>query len=302
MSRLSLSWSCRLLVILTVSHVELAWSQEAIVPDPTGLETEGLAHHPIKLPIRLYWGYLVIVEGSIGNVQKLSFLVDTGAYPSVVDQKIALGLGLAAQPGRVNLSNKSVQTRLVLLPSLVLGPIQAKSLPVLTEDLSFFHRAFGHKVDAIVGLDVLRKSSFSINYRTKEILFGPVENLTFSAPFDTDVPVVTIRMGFPTRELSLVIDTGGPDLMLFQSRMPHSIGLQELETETVSDAGGTFRRRKVRIAEVNVGKETIGAQTAFVADDRKDDGDNFDGVLGVRGPQFWKIAFDFEHLRFSWER
>lgn len=297
-----LSFSYWLLVMLTLSRVELAWPQKAIIPDPTPLKTEALAHDPIKLPIRLYWGYLVIVEGSIGNVPKLSFLVDSGAYPSVVDQKIAMRLGLAAQPGRVNLSNKSVQTRLVVLPSLLLGPIEATSLPVLTQDLSFFQKAFGHKVDAIVGLDVLRKSSFSINYRTKEMLFGPVESLTFSAPFDTAVPVVTIRMGFPTRELRLVIDTGGPDLMLFQSRMPHSIGLQELGTETVSDVGGSFQRRKVRIAKVNVGKETIGAQIAFVAEDWKDDGDNFDGVLGIRGPQFWKIAFDFEHFRFSWER
>jgi hypothetical protein len=297
-----LFFSSWLLVILTLSHVDLGWSQPAIVLDPAAPKTEWLAHDPMKLPIRLYWGYLVIVEGSIGNVQKLNFLVDTGAYPSVVDQKIATSLRLAEQPGRVNLSNKSVQTRLVVLPSLLLGPLQADSLPVLTEDLSFFQTAFGHKVDAIVGLDVLRKSSFSINYRTKEMLFGAVESLTFSAPFDTDLPVVTIRMGFPTRELRLVIDTGGPDLMLFQSRMPYSIGLQELGTETVSDAGGTFHRRKIRIAEVNVGKETIGAQIAFVVNDRKDDGDSFDGVLGVRGPQFWKIAFDFEHLRFSWER
>jgi predicted aspartyl protease len=249
----------------------------------------------------VYWGYLVIAEGSIGDIQKLNFLVDTGSYPSVVDQTIAHNLGLAEQPGRLNLSNKSVPTRLVALPSLLVGPVRVESLPVLTEDLSFLRKALGYKVDAIVGLDVLGKSSFTINYRTKEMLFGPVESLTFSAPFDTDVPIVTIRTKFQNQQLRLVVDTGTPDLMLFQSRMPDSTGLQTLGTGKTANLSGTFRLKKVRIPEVYLGNETIGAQIAFVVDDQKDDGDNFDGVLGIRGPQFWKIAFDFEHGRFRWE-
>jgi hypothetical protein len=57
------------------------------------------------------------------------------------------------------------------------------------------------------------------------------------------------------RELRLVIDTGGPDLMLFQSRLPNSMGFQILGTENVRDASGGFQRRRAYL-----GKEKIGSQ------------------------------------------
>lgn len=290
-----------LLLAATTSLVDIGWAQ---TPSPskngTKQQAERASHISVKLPVRLYGGYLVIAEGAIGNIRKLNFLVDTGACPSVVDQNIAVELKLSEQPERVNLWNKSVQAGQVVIPSLSLGPVRVDSIPVLSEDLSFLQKALGFKVHAIVGLDVLRKSSFTINYKTKEILFGSPESLTYSVPFDTDTPVVTVRMGFQDRQLRMVVDSGGPDLTLFRSRVSEPADLQTLGTETVTDAGGTFQRTKVRISEVYIGKETVGAQNAFLVDDRKDEGDDFDGVLGIKGLQFWKVAFDFENRRLSW--
>jgi len=291
-----------LLLALTLGQTSFSWSQPSgSSTDSVPREKQSAAHVLTKRPIRPYADYLLLAEGSIGNMHKLNFLLDTGACPSIVDQKIAHDLKLAEQLGRVNLWSKSVQTRQVVIPSLGLGPVHVESLPALAEDLSFLQKALGFKVHAIVGLDVLRKSSFTINYRTKEILFGSPENLTYSVPFETDTPVVTVRMGFQDRRLRMVVDSGGPDLTLFRSRMLGSIGLPVLGTETVADAGGTFQRKKVCIPKLYIGNEPVGAQIAFVVDDRKDSGDDFDGVLGVRGLQFWKVAFDFENRRFSWE-
>ena len=243
MNRLVLC-SC-LLLTAAKPFVDVCWARTPSASNVAGKqEAESVTHVSVKLPVRLFGGYLVVAEGTIGNLQKLNFLVDTGACPSVVDQKIAHDLKLAEQPERVNLWNKSVQARQVIIPSLSLGPVRVESIPVLAEDLSFLQEALGVKVHAIVGLDVLRKSSFTINYRAKEILFGVPEALTYSVPFETDTPVVTVGMGFQDRRLRMVVNSGGPDLTLFRSQVLAPIGLPALGTET-----GRRRRRNISAHE-----------------------------------------------------
>src|SRR5258708_35738659 len=142
-----LYFSTCFLIVLVLSEADFGFSQMTTAsPNPLVQETYSVAQVTMRLPVRLYWGYLVIVEGSIGNVQKLNFLVDTGAYPSVIDQKIVHNLGLAEQPARVNLSNTRVQASIVDQPSLILGPDLAESLPVLLHVHSFFRMALGPRV------------------------------------------------------------------------------------------------------------------------------------------------------------
>jgi hypothetical protein len=50
---------------------------------------------------------------------------------------------------------------------------------------------------------------------------------------------------------------------------------------------GTFRRRKVRIPEVYLGKENIGLQIGFVVDDRKDESQMGPRLVAARRRSVW---------------
>ena len=52
------------------------------------------------LPFRLSSGYLIEVEGRIGDQTHLKFILDTGASISIVDQKVAEKLKLDARPAQ----------------------------------------------------------------------------------------------------------------------------------------------------------------------------------------------------------
>ena len=53
----------------------------------------------LTMPFELVAGFLVVVDGQIGNLNGLKFILDTGATHSLIDQKVAdrLQLPLAAE-------------------------------------------------------------------------------------------------------------------------------------------------------------------------------------------------------------
>jgi predicted aspartyl protease len=289
---------CQLLISLLAA--DPGWSQSVASAGLPGKATRppGIA---ITLPLHLYRGYLVVVEGSIGSLHKRNLLVDTGANPSVLDQRIAHELALVERAATVNLSNQRLQTKSAVLPSLQLGPIHVESVPVLAQDLSFLEKAMGCRVDALIGLDILGKTSFRIDYRSNQILFGPIEDARFSVPFESGPPFVTVRMELQNRDVHLLIDTGGPGLTLFRGALHDLNGLENLGSNTGINLGGQFQRKRVRVSKIALGQEKLNPQTVFIVDDQPDSGRDFDGLLGPRALQFREIGFDFEHQRWVWQ-
>ena len=79
------------------------------------------------------------------------------------------------------------------------------------------------RIDAIVGLDVLARTGFSIDYRKRVLRFTPGDQASQSPLSNSCWPFVTVRMTIAGQHVRLLVDTGSSDLVLFKSRMPAAL-------------------------------------------------------------------------------
>jgi hypothetical protein len=295
--------SCLLTAVLVVPP-----SAFAQIPEDT-LRTSGPnpkeAVSRVAIPFKLYQDYLIVVQGSLGTLDRLNFLIDTGMSPTKVDPIVARKLGLTgAAPHKLALFDRNLEVPQVVLPSLQLGPIRAESLPGVIVDLSCFEKILGSRIDAVVGFDVLSLSSFSIDYRTKKIVFGPIEPSASSVPFETGPPVLTVELHIHDEPLRLLIDTGANELVLFECQLPNSLRQLEVSSQKQSffnGAGQEVKLTEVRLRGARLASTALGVQKGLAADDNANCGRPFDGVVGVTRLGLKWVAFDFAQRRFSWK-
>jgi hypothetical protein len=196
-----------------------------------------------------------------------------------------------------------VDAQQAVLPSVQIGTLRAESLPVLIRDLGFLRKDLGIRIDAVIGLDVLSLSNFSINYTTKRIVFGVTPVSGSSVPFQSAPPWLTVRMEVDGVSIHLLLDTAASGIILFQSRirnrLPELISLGERMS---SSMGGDFRLQRVILARTKFGETDFGQESAFVVEDQEDESREFDGLLGPSALGLKQIAFDFQRRTFSWEK
>src|SRR5579862_603574 len=131
----------------------------------TGRPRKDVAHGSgnDELTFELVSGYLVIVDGSIGPLQGLRFVLDTGATHTAVSNKIADQLELQCVTGNVFNFDKVVNTDWAVIPAVQVRPIRASQVPAMITNLDYF-KSLGTHVDAVLGLDLLRQKNFSIDF------------------------------------------------------------------------------------------------------------------------------------------
>ena len=251
-----------------------------------------------EVPFELYQQHLIVTKGSIGPLNGLSLLIDTGTIPSMVDGRIARKLHVQAEPSMLVAFGQSVAIRSTILNGFRIGARQPGAVPAGVSDLSYLE---GVRIDAIVGLDVLARTSFSIDYRKRVLRFSPDGREESVAPLELVWPFLTVQMTIAGQQVRLLVDTGSSDLVLFKSRMPAALSHAPWRGDkTVQYASGAARLQRLDLRQVRLGARVWDKLTAWALD-RVLDGypPSIDGVLGVLALDCRRVQFDFTRNEFG---
>ncbi|MFB3922729.1 MAG: pepsin/retropepsin-like aspartic protease family protein [Terriglobia bacterium] len=266
----------------------------------TGLAAKDLQR---QVPFKLYHGYTVVAQGSIGDVRHLNFLIDTGAVPSVIDERLARRLRLSGEAEQLSVFNRTLQARRVIVPELQLGPVRAEALPVLVRDLSFVEDGIGVRVDGMIGLDVLKGENFTIDYETKKLLFGERDAFESSAALVAGPGYVAVQMLVNGQPVHLMVDTGAKDLILFgpmlRGRLPGARIEGAKQSENMS---GAVPLKRVSLPATRLGNDELGSVTGFLMETLPAGLPGFDGLLGVTSLGARRVNFDFGTRTIRWEK
>jgi hypothetical protein len=264
-----------------------------------GVERRSVAH--AEIPFQFLNDNLVIVKVTVGAAKKINMILDTGTNPSAISQKLAERLKLPGKTEFLQTLNGTIQTQSVTLPSIQIGPLDARPIRVLVQDLTFMERSLGISLGGIVGLDILRTGSFTIDYRRKKIVFGHIAASENAVRFETQEPLLTVKATIQGRVALLLVDSGTWGLLLYRNRLqtlPEQVHFDS--NASISSPGGITHIGWLH-ADVSLGKGNLGTRNVAVADMDADPQNDFDGLLGFASMGFLKVSFDFENGLFGWE-
>lgn len=256
---------------------------------------------PAEIPFELCPDYTILAECEIGPLKGLRCLIDTGAMPSVVDQRVARRLHLSGEAQSMTVFSRKVMGQRVVLPSLKLGPIQLASLQVLVRDLTFLEDEVGTRVDALLGLDVLGSRSFVIDFAARRILFAPQSSANTGRVPNSHLWCLVVKAEVQGCPVRLLVDTGSNELILFRKRLRGRLPkLRVIGEGIISNLGGKARVQQVSLASVHVGDTEISNLNALLMDAPAVTAITVDGLLGVGSLRARRISFDFERKQLTW--
>lgn len=256
-----------------------------------------------ELAVEIDDGYLIVAPGNVGELRGLRFLLDTGASTTVIDRRVAKKLGMVGGETKVVNFDKTVQAKWGTVASISFGAEQAADVRVLIEDLRYL-RTSGAWVDGVIGLDLLRRKSFLVDYARKVVVFGATESGGMrAAPLRAGETEVCVEAELGGRKVWMIADTGLWGTVLYErGGSPRLADYRRGAQGEARSLSGSLKSMQGVVSEFKLGGQDLERQVLLVdAPDVKMLAD----VAGYWGPASLgakQIFFDFAGKELRWRK
>jgi predicted aspartyl protease len=254
-----------------------------------------------EIPFQLYNGFLIVVEGRIGNFNGLKFILDTGTSTSVLDRRIADELHLSRQPHHVVNYGKTVGVESATIPDVQFGPVEATDKNMLIADLGKFSD-FARDADAVIGVDLLQLNNITINYNTRRVTFSPIDQVVQEAHIGLTPLSFTVNVQVQGHRVCLILDTGLNGVLLYEEKIRAHVPELRVEAGVKNVTfGGRMNAELVTLPDMQLGQKTMDGRVLLMKVPPGAKIDDIDGYIGISAFNATRITLNFATKMISWE-
>jgi predicted aspartyl protease len=269
--------------------------QAADQPEPSENASGG------TLPFRLVSGYLIQVEGRIGDQTHLKFILDTGATISMVGERVAEKLKLDRHTTQSFNFDQNLNWKTATLPEVQFGPVRAANVVVLVGDLARYSE-FAGKADAIIGMDLLNLRDVTIDFGAGNLIFESAAVKTYVPGGDPMTKCLIVELQVQDRPVRLIVDTGLEGILLYEERLRQSVpDLRTAGSIKNATMGGRMRVKQAIVPDIVFGKRNREVPVLLLPSPAADTLPGIDGIVGISALQARRVHFDFSGKTLSWE-
>jgi len=250
-----------------------------------------------SVPFELRGGYLIVARCSAANTPDLTAILDTGVTETVVDIALARRLNLQMHPDSAIFVNGEGSVQAVSIPLVRLGPLEAESIAGIAVDLSGLKTNFGIHPDLLIGMDLLKRSSVTVDYKSRLLTFGPIPPMAHTAPLIEGSRLPLITAAAFGQAVRLQIDTGINGLVLYANRFRMAENSHEIGARLV----GVSRTMYVQRTDVDLRIGDCRERQIAASVIENSAVSEFDGLIGAPAFAKRRLAFDFEKMLVAWE-
>lgn len=309
---------CVALLLLTQGSTP-ARSQVKAKTQPSATQPTASRHRfvkgraALKIPFELM-NNLIYVRARVNNSEPLWFILDTGASVTILNERVAKGLGLRAlRRERGTGTGGAIEVGMIDGVTLSMPGVAVSGQTVGAFPLDQFAPIAGRSVGGIIGYDFIKEFVLEIDHGANQLnLYEPANykykgageiipvNFFNQKPHVRATLIVSDQQSF---EGTFEIDTGSDGAMVVSTPFVKAHKLDELirnrRMSNSGGAGGTVGASDGRVAGVRLGKFTLKRPLVMLIQARAGEHatEKFDGVIGGEFFRRFKLIIDYSRRR-----